>query len=109
MSVEGYTRELKSRVEVCKAAGLSSGATEAAAKIVVEKENLENALLTDDKLKTYLKKGGKKWCATLHFLGINNMAYGVLNQSVKNTWLTQQVNAVPKSYTETAKLLYQVV
>ena len=33
------------------------------------------------------------------------MAYGELNQSVKNTWLTQQVNDVPKSYTETAKLM----
>ena len=54
-----------------------------------------------------MRKGGKQCRAKLHFLGINNTEYGALNQSVKNTWLTQQVNTFPKSYTETAKLVDQ--
>ena len=37
------------------------------------------------------------------------MAYGALNQSVKKTWSTKQVNNVPKSYTETTKIADQFV
>ena len=51
MSVDDYTREFKSRVEVWKSAGMSPGATEYAAKIVVEEENIAASLIVVDKLK----------------------------------------------------------
>ena len=54
-----------------------------------------------------MNKGGKQWHAALHFSGLNTVAYGALKVSVKNTWLTQQVNDVPKSYTETANIADQ--
>ena len=77
---------------------------EAAAKIVVEEYHLADFLLAGNNLKEYLNKRVKHWHASLHFLGINNMVYGALKKSVTNTWLTQQVNAFPKSYTKTAQL-----
>ena len=43
---------------MCETAGLSPGATEAAAKIVKEEKNLKTSSLTDDNIKEYLKKGG---------------------------------------------------
>ena len=52
--------EFKAYAEVCKAAGLSPIAMEAAAKIVSEEENIENSSLTVDNLKEYLKKGSKQ-------------------------------------------------
>ena len=109
LSDDDSRRQFKARVEVCEAAGLSPGATEAAGNIVAEEDNIKTSSLTVDKLKEYLKNGAIQWRATLHLSGINNKSYVALNQSVKNTWLTQQVNAVPKSYTETVKLAEQFV
>ena len=51
MSVDDYTREFKVCLELCEAAVLSPGATEAAAKTVVENENLETYLIMGDKIK----------------------------------------------------------
>ena len=62
-----------------------------------------------DKLTEYLKKEGEKWHATFNLSGRNNTAYGALKQSVKNTLLTQQVRALPKSYTKTANIVDQCV
>ena len=56
-----------------------------------------------------MKKGGKQWRSKLHFLGLINTAYGALNKSIKNTFLTQQVNAAPKWYTKTKNIADQFV
>ena len=56
-----------------------------------------------------MKKVGKQWRSKLHFLSLNNLAYGSLNRSVKNTLLTQKVNASPKSYTKTTNIADQFV
>ena len=56
-----------------------------------------------------MKKGGKQWRSKLQLLEINNPAYGALNRSVKNTLLTQKVNASPKSYTKTTNIADQFV
>ena len=78
MSVDDYKMEFKSRVELCEAAGLIPWAKKAAANIVAEEENIKTYSLTGDNIKEYLKKGGKKWCDTIHFSGINNTTYGAL-------------------------------
>ena len=83
MLVNNYTRELKASVEVCEAAGLRPGAMKSVANIVAEGENLSASLVSGEKLKEYLKKGVEHCSAILHFLGINNMAYEELKQSVK--------------------------
>ena len=54
-----YKREFKAHVEVYESAGLSTGATEAYAKILVEEENIETSLIMGDNFKEYLKKGGE--------------------------------------------------
>ena len=79
-----------------KAAVTSPGATEPAAKIVAEDENLKTSSITGNNIKEYLKKGGKQWRVTLPLSGLKKKNYGALKQSVKKTWLTQQVNDFPK-------------
>ena len=96
MSVDDYKMEFKSRVELCEAAGLIPWAKKAAANIVAEEENIKTYSLTGDNIKEYLKKGGKQWRVTLPLSGLKKKNYGALKQSVKKTWLTQQVNDFPK-------------
>ena len=76
---------------------------------MVEEENLKTSSHTGDKIKLYLKKGGKQWRSKIHFSGLNNTAYGALNQIVKKNWLKQQVNSAPKWYTENENLTDQFV
>ena len=108
--LDDYMKEFKARVQTCDALGVDVGKDEGIVKIVAAETDPSLAwevlvhINTNKKLKDMTKLANKQYQLMLLFWGLNKDAYGMLQAMVRNVWIMQKINVVPKMITAMVKV-----